>query len=226
MSDLPIRKATGYTSCRNRTDLTGDSLQTPNETNANLTESDMSKKNLTPNQRDAFGAALKNRFDAHPNRHPNLSWEVVWVRLERQPDKLRALHQMELTGGEPDVVSQDPKTGICTFYDCAPESPTGRRSLCYDPAALASRKENKPRHSALGLAADIGIEMLTEQEYHALQQFGPFDQKTSSWLKTPEDVRTRGGALFGDLRYGRVFTYHNGATSYYAVRGFRGKLLV
>lgn len=186
----------------------------------------MSRNSLSTKQRDSIRAALKQRFDAHPQRHKNLSWDHVWARLEGQPDKLWSLHQMELSGGEPDVVAHQAKTGICTFMDCSPESPAGRRSVCYDPAALASRKENKPRQSALGMAAGMGIQVLTEEDYRALQQLGMFDAKTSSWLNTPDSIRTRGGALFGDFRYGQVFVYHNGAESYYAARGFRGKLLV
>lgn len=169
---------------------------------------------------------LRARFEAHPNRHTNLPWAKVQTRLEGRPERLEALAHMEATGGEPDVVGFDAKTNEYRFVDCSPQSPKGRHSLCYDPEALASRKEHKPKHSALGLAAEMGIELLTEAEYFELQQFGEFDTKTSSWLQTPPDIRQLGGAIFGDRRFGRVFVYHNGAESYYTGRGFRGVLRV
>lgn len=186
----------------------------------------MSKMLISNKQRAVLFDTLLKRFEAHPQRHKKLVWAAVLARLESKPDKLWALNEMEQTGGEPDVVAHDSKTGAYIFFDCAPESPAGRRSLCYDPPALASRKENKPRHSALGMAADMGIELLTETDYRALQQLGSFDTKTSSWIETPAAIRKLGGALFGDFRYGQVFVYHNGAESYYAARGFRGKLHV
>lgn len=171
---------------------------------------------------DALLHTLAGRFARHAARHPDVSWAEVRARLERDPDALRALGAMEATGGEPDVIARDPATGVLTFCDCAAETPAGRRSLCYDDAALAARAEHPPRGSAVATAAAMGIALLTEADYAALQRLGAFDTKTSSWLHTPAEVRALGGALFGDRRYGRVFTYHNGAQSYYAVRGFRG----
>jgi hypothetical protein len=159
-------------------------------------------------------------------RHPGLTWPSVQARLDAHPEKLASLHEMEQTGGEPDVVGQDRDTGEFIFFDCAPESPQGRRSLCYDGAALEARKANKPQGSAVDAAAAIGIELLDESQYRALQKLGKFDTRTSSWIKTPDDIRKLGGALFGDCRYGHVFIYHNGADSYYASRGFRGALRV
>ena len=159
-------------------------------------------------------------------RHKGLDWDKVQARLERSPDKLRTLDEMEKSGGEPDVVAFDKKTGECTFVDCAAESPKGRRSVCYDGDALRSRKEHKPANSAMGIAEEMGVELLTEQEYRELQQLGEFDTKTSSWVKTPAAIRKRGGALFCDRRYDTVFVYHNGAESYYAGRAFRGSLKV
>lgn len=179
----------------------------------------------SPEQRIAVLAVLQARFAKHPERHSGLVWADVAVRLQHQPDKLAALQAMEASGGEPDVVGVDEKRDAYIFMDCAPESPAGRRSLCYDPQALASRKANKPTHSALGLAADMGIEVLTEAEYRALQELGEFDRKTSSWILTPPGIRDLGGALFCDRRYDQVFVYHNGAESYYGGRGFRGKVL-
>jgi hypothetical protein len=167
---------------------------------------------------------LRNRFEAFPDRHFGLKWSQVEARLEACPEKLKALEAMEDSGGEPDVVAYDKKTGELTFFDCAAESPVGRRSLCYDGAALAARKENKPRSSAMDLASAMGVELLNEQEYRFLQSLGQFDAKTSSWIKTPVDIRTKGGALFCDFRFGHVFVYHNGAESYYAARGFRSVL--
>lgn len=169
---------------------------------------------------------LKARFEKNPGRHKEIRWIEVQIKLEANPQKLEALSKMEQTGGEPDVVGYDPTTGEYIFFDCSAESPAGRRSLCYDHAALEARKENKPKDSALGMAAAMGIEILTEAQYRRLQELGNFDAKTSSWVKTPEDVRERGGAFFCDRRYGRVFVYHNGAESYYAARGFRGALRV
>jgi hypothetical protein len=159
-------------------------------------------------------------------RHAGMGWAKVQSRLEAKPDKLVSLNEMESSGGEPDVVGHDKKTGEILFYDCAAESPTGRRSVCYDPEALASRKEHKPKDSAIGMAAAMGAELLTEDEYRRLQELGPVDTKTSSWLRTPPDIRGLGGAIFGDYRYGTVFVYHNGAESYYAARGFRCSLRV
>ena len=169
---------------------------------------------------------LRARFEAHTQRHPGLRWEEVLARLEGKPRKLWSLNQMEISGGEPDVVGIDSETGEYTFYDCSPESPAGRRSLCYDREALDSRKTGKPANSALDVAAAMGIDILTEEQYRALQRLGRFDAKSSSWLMTPTGVRALGGAIFADYRYGQVFVYHNGADSYYASRGFRGVLRV
>ncbi|MGN8115224.1 DUF4256 domain-containing protein [Labrys sp. 22185] len=169
---------------------------------------------------------LKARFDANMKRHKGFEWAKVQARLEANPEKLRSLGEMERTGGEPDVIGEDPTTGDYVFCDCAAETPKGRRSLCYDRQALDERKEHKPEGSAVDLAAAIGVDLLTEEQYRALQELGEFDLKTSSWVKTPAEIRKRGGALFCDRRYDHVFTYHNGASSYYAVRGFRGRLKV
>lgn len=174
----------------------------------------------------ALLSTLQMRFQAHPERHPGLAWTAVLARLESRLAALRALAWMEATGGEPDVIAHDRKTGACTFVDCAAESPGGRRSLCYDEDALAARKENKPAGSAWGLAGAHGLRLLDEAGYRALQALGPVDRKTSSWLDTPPAIRALGGALFGDHRYGQVFVYHNGAQSYYAARGFRAALEV
>ncbi|QYF94078.1 DUF4256 domain-containing protein [Massilia sp. PAMC28688] len=171
-------------------------------------------------------ATLQERFAAHPERHPGCHWHDVEQRLRAQAAKLQTLHEMEQTGGEPDVTGYDKTSGEFIFCDCAPESPTGRRSTCYDQQALDARKEAKPKHSAVGMAAAMGAALLTEAQYRELQQLGPFDLKTSSWLATPPEVRQLGGAIFGDQRYGRVFIYHNGAQSYYAARGFRCQLRV
>lgn len=183
-------------------------------------------KELSAKQREALLKVLKARFEKNTNRHKGIAWEKVRARLEAHPEKFWSLNEMERTGGEPDVVGYDKKTGAYIFYDCSPESPKGRRSVCYDPAALKSRKEHKPKQSALGMASAMGVEVLTEEEYHALQKLGEFDTKTSSWLQTPESIRTLGGAIVGDFRYGRVFIGHNGAESYYASRGFRASLRV
>ncbi|MCX7782963.1 MAG: DUF4256 domain-containing protein [Meiothermus sp.] len=181
---------------------------------------------MNARQGDKLLGVLKTRFEQHMHRHQGLKWADIEDRLAVQPGKLASLYEMENTGGEPDVVGDDAKTGEFIFCDCSPESPKGRRSLCYDRAALEARKENKPAGSAMDMAAAMGIELLTEAQYRALQQLGSFDTKTSSWLKTPDPIRKLGGALFGDRRYDHVFVYHNGAESYYAARGFRGLLRV
>ncbi|MDZ7289964.1 MAG: DUF4256 domain-containing protein [candidate division KSB1 bacterium] len=185
-----------------------------------------SAKELQPKQREEFLGALQARFEKNMNRHQGLEWAKVRARLEANPEKLWSLHEMERTGGEPDVVGYDKNTGEYIFYDCSAESPKGRRSVCYDREALESRKEHKPKDSAMGMAAAMGIEILTEEQYRELQKLGEFDTKTSSWVQTPSDIRKLGGALFCDRRYGHVFVYHNGAESYYAARGFRGSLRV
>ena len=184
------------------------------------------KKNLSPEQREGLVIALKARFEKNSNRHQGLEWAKVQAKLEANPEKLWSLNEMERTGGEPDVVGHDKNTGEYIFYDCSAESPKGRRSLCYDREALESRKENKPADSAMNMAAAMGLELLTEQEYRELQKLGTFDTKTSSWVKTPSDIRKLGGAIFCDRRYDTVFVYHNGAESYYAARAFRGSLRV
>lgn len=185
-----------------------------------------SVEELSSEQCDELLSTLKIRFEKNRNRHPHLEWANVQAKLEAHPEKCRSLHEMESTGGEPDVVGQDPKTREILFYDCSAESPKGRRSLCYDREALESRKEHKPATSAMDRAAAMRIELLTEAQYRDLQELGPFDTKTSSWVKTPSGIRKRGGALFCDRRYDTVFVYHNGAESYYAARGFRGVLKV
>lgn len=185
-----------------------------------------SKKVLSPKESEQIITVLKKRFEKNRNRHIGLDWDNVQARLETHPEKLWSLNEMEKTGGEPDVVGHDEKTGEYIFYDCSVESPKGRRSLCYDREALDSRKEFKPENSAIDLAVSMGIEILTVAEYRELQQLGNFDTKTSSWVKTPSDIRKLGGAIFADFRYNTVFIYHNGASSYYAVRGFRGSLRV
>ncbi len=184
------------------------------------------KKGLSAEPRERLLRTLKARFEKNEHRHPGLPWTEVHARLEADSRSLWSLHEMERTGGEPDVVGQDRKTGEVVFFDCSAESPAGRRSVCYDREALASRKEHRPKDSAVGMAADMGISLMTEEEYRRLQELGDFDTKTSSWLTTPPEIRKRGGALFGDRRYGAVFVYHNGAQSYYAARGFRGSLRV
>jgi hypothetical protein len=180
------------------------------------------KTDLSPKQREELLKTLKARFEKNMSRHKGLEWPKVQARLEAHTAKLWSLHEMERTGGEPDVVGHDKKTGEYIFYDCSAESPDGRRSLCYDREALEERKEHKPKNSALNMADAMGIELLTEEQYRDLQQLGHFDTKTSSWLKTPAAIRKLGGALFADFRYNHVFVYHNGAQSYYAARGFRG----
>lgn len=184
------------------------------------------KKQLSSEQSQELLKVLKARFEKNMNRHKGIEWAKVQTKLENNPQKLWSLNEMEATGGEPDVVGHDAKTSEYIFYDCCVESPKGRRSLCYDPEALESRKENKPQDSALGMAAAMGIEILTEEQYRLLQELGQFDLKTSSWVKTPSAIRKLGGALFCDRRYDHVFVYHNGAESYYAARGFRGLLKV
>lgn len=186
----------------------------------------MIQKALSTEEKDSLLKILKTRFEKNMGRHPGIKWEDVQTRLENNPEKLWSLDQMELTEGEPDVVGFDEKSGEYIFYDCSPESPKGRRSLCYDRAALDARKEYKPANSIMDMAAEMGVEVLTEEQYHFLQSLGNFDLKTSNWIITPFEVRKRGGALFGDRRYDHVFTYHNGADSYYAARGFRGMLKV
>lgn len=182
------------------------------------------KKELSSGQYEELLSLLKTRFEKNMNRHKGLEWAKVQAKLEANPEKLRSLHEMENSGGEPDVVGHDKKSGEYIFYDCSAESPAGRRSVCYDREALESRKEHKPKNNALDMAAAIGIEILSETEYRELQKLGEFDTKTSSWVKTPSNIRKLGGALFCDRRYDNVFVYHNGAESYYAARGFRGSL--
>ncbi len=185
-----------------------------------------SKKKLSSAQRDELLNTLKARFEKNMNRHKGIDWSKVQAKLEANPEKLQPLHEMEATGGEPDVVGYDKKAGEYVFYDCSPESPTGRRSLCFDGKALASRKEHKPKGSAMDMADAMGVDLLTEEQYRELQTLGSFDTKTSSWVQTPADIRKLGGALFCDRRYDTVFLYHNGAESYYAARAFRGALRV
>jgi hypothetical protein len=184
------------------------------------------KKELSPKQREEVLRALKARFEKNMNRHKGLEWAKVQAKLEANTKKLWSLGEMERTGGEPDVVGFDKKTGEYIFYDCSAESPKGRRSLCYDRQALESRKEHKPENNAIDMAASMGIELLTEEQYRELQKLGDFDTKTSSWITTPSEIRKLGGAIFCDRRYNTVFVYHNGAESYYAARAFRGSLRV
>lgn len=183
-------------------------------------------RNLSPKQRDELLATLKARFDANKARHPGLVWAKVQTPLEAKPDKLWSLAEMERTGGEPDVVGHDKESGEFVFMDCAPESPAGRRSVCYDRDGWLSRKEARPKTTAMDMATEMGIALLTEEEYFALQKLGEFDTKSSSWLRTPPEIRELGGAIYGDRRYNRVFIGHNGAESYYSGRGFRGSLIV
>lgn len=184
------------------------------------------KKGLSPEQIEELLKILKTRFEKNMHRHKDLEWSKIQTKLETNPEKLCSLNEMEETGGEPDVIGYDKKTDEYIFYDCSMESPKGRRSVCYDLEALESRKEHKPKYSAVGMAAEMGIELLTEEQYRELQQFGKIDTKTSSWVLTPPEIRKLGGAIFGDWRYGKIFIYHNGAESYYAARGFRGWLRV
>lgn len=181
---------------------------------------------LSAADREDLLLTLQKRFEANMQRHKGLEWKKVRSRLEDKAEKLWSLSEMEKTGGEPDVIGVDKKTGAYIFYDCSPESPKGRRSVCYDHEALEARKEHKPKNSAIGMAEDMGIEILTEAQYRELQKLGPFDTKTSSWIETPAEIRKLGGAIFGDYRYDTVFIYHNGAESYYAARGFRGSVTV
>lgn len=191
-----------------------------------MTNTNSNKKELSPEHRVELLDELKTRFEKNMNRHKGFEWTKVQAKLEANTEKLWSLSEMERTGGEPDVVGFDKKTGEYIFYDCSAESPKGRRSLCYDRAAWESRKAHKPENSALDMAAAMGIKILTEEEYRELQKLGEFDLKTSSWIETPSDIRKLGGAIFGDYRFGRVFIYHNGAESYYGARGFRGSLKV
>jgi hypothetical protein len=188
----------------------------------------ITNKVLSPEQREELLNTLKARFEKNMNRHKGLNWADIHARLDHKNslEKLWSLNEMEMTGGEPDVVAQDKKTDGYIFYDCSAESPKGRRSLCYDREALDSRKENKPENNVIDAASAMGIELLTEEQYKELQKLGNFDEKTSSWVKTPSDIRKLGGAIFTDFRFGHVFVYHNGAESYYAARGFRGSLRV
>ena len=191
-----------------------------------MSKMNTSKKKLSPSQREELLSLLKARFEKNSKRHKGLDWAKVAAKLEANTEKLWSLHEMERTGGEPDVVGHDKKTGEYLFFDCSAESPNGRRSVCYDSEGQESRKEHRPDNNAIDMAAAMGIELLTEEQYRELQQLGNFDAKTSSWLKTPSDIRKLGGAIFADLRYGNVFVYHNGAQSYYAARAFRGSLRV
>ncbi|EMO51908.1 DUF4256 domain-containing protein [Leptospira noguchii] len=184
------------------------------------------KKELVSKQREELLNTLEDRFAKNMDRHKGLEWTKIKTKLETNSEKLWSLNEMERTGGEPDVIAYDQKMSEYIFYDCSAESPKGRRSVCYDQEALKSRKEHKPKDNALDMATSMGIEILTEEQYRELQKFGKFDTKTSSWIKTPSDIRKLGGAIFADFRYGHVFVYHNGAESYYAVRGFRGSLRV
>ncbi|WP_338450958.1 DUF4256 domain-containing protein [Niallia oryzisoli] len=184
------------------------------------------EKELSLEQREELLGALKDRFEKNMHRHKGLEWAKVQAKLEDNPDKMWSLNEMEITGGEPDVVDHDDQKDEYIFYDCSAESPNGRRSVCYDREALESRKKNKPENNVMDMAAAMGIELLSEEQYRALQELENFDKKTSSWVRTPSDIRKLGGAIFCDFRYGHVFVYHNGADSYYAARGFRGSLRV
>jgi len=183
-------------------------------------------KELSPEQRERLLSTLKTRFERNMQRHQGLEWAKVQAKLEENPEKLWALHEMERTGGEPDVVGHDPQTGEYIFFDCSAQSPKGRRSTCFDRQGQEARKEHRPEHNAVDMAADMGIELLTEDQYRALQKLGEFDTKTSSWVQTPAEIRELGGALFCDRRYNHVFVYHNGAQSYYGSRAFRGSLRI
>jgi len=184
------------------------------------------KKELSSKQREELLRVLKDRFEKNMTRHKGIEWSKVQAKIETSSEKLWSLNEMERTGGEPDVVGHDKKTGEYIYYDCSPESPSGRRNVCYDREALDSRKANKPENSAIDMATSMGIEILTEEQYRELQKLGRFDTKTQNWVKTPSDIRELGGAIFVDYRYGKVFVYHNSAPSYYGVRGFRGSLRV
>jgi hypothetical protein len=192
----------------------------------NMNNMNSQKKELSPEHREELLSELKARFEENMNRHKGLEWAKVQAKLEANTKKLWSLSEMERTGGEPDVVGFDKKTGEYIFYDCSAESPKGRRSLCYDRQALDERKEHKPKNNAIDMAAAMGVELLTEEQYRELQKLGNFDTKTSSWITTPSEIRKLGGAIFADYRFGRVFVYHNGAESYYAARAFRGSLRV
>ncbi len=191
-----------------------------------MAKTSSNKKKISTAQQVELLKILATRFEENMNRHKGLEWAKIEARLESHPDKLWSLLEMERTGGEPDVVGYDKKSGEYVFYDCSAETPSGRRSVCYDREGLESRKEHRPENNAIDLAAAMGIELLTEEQYRELQELGPVDTKTSSWLKTPAEIRKLGGAIFGDYRYGQVFVYHNGAQSYYGVRAFRGSLRV
>lgn len=208
------------------TDFEKTGLTRHRNTKATTMKSIKTKRDLPPGQRQELLRALQSRFEKNMHRHEDLEWAQVKARLEANAEKLWSLNEMEKTGGEPDVVGHDKKTCEYIFYDCSAESPKDRRSFCYDREALDARKENKPKGNAMDMAAAIGIELLTEDQYRELQKLGNFDTKTSSWLKTPAEMRKLGGALFGDRRFGRVFVYHNGAESYYAARAFRGSLRI
>lgn len=184
------------------------------------------KKELSGKEREELLKGLKARFEKHTNRHKDLAWAKVQAKLEAQAEKLWSLNEMEKSGGEPDVVGLDKQTGEYIFFDCSPESPKGRAGVCYDREGLESRKEHRPKNTAIDMATAMGVELLTEEQYHELQRLGEFDTKTTTWVKTPPDIRKLGGALFGDRRFGRVFIYHNGAQSYYSARGFRASLRV
>ncbi len=191
-----------------------------------MKKSKSSGDQLSSGRRNELLKVLKARFEKNMSRHKDLDWRKIQARLEAHPEKLWSLNEMELTGGEPDVVGHDKKTGEYIFFDCSAESPKGRRSLCYDRQALDQRKEHKPKNSAVEFATAMGVELLTEEQYRGLQSLGEFDTRTSTWLQTPPQIRNLGGAIFADYRYGQVFVYHNGAESYYAARGFRGSLRV
>lgn len=184
------------------------------------------RKALSAKEREELFKTLQARFEKNAKRHKGLDWAKVQARLEAHPEKLWSLNEMEKTGGEPDVVGFDKKTGEYIFFDCSPESPKGRAAVCYDRAGLESRKEHRPKNTAIDMATEMGVELLNEEQYHELQKLGEFDTRTTTWVKTPPEIRKRGGALFGDCRYGRVFIYHNGAQSYYSARGFRAWLRV
>jgi len=209
-----------------RAQLTEGLITNPNFTHPVLYNLYMKKESMKPEQREELLKILKARFEKNMNRHKGLAWTEVQTRLETNSEKLWSVGEMESTGGEPDVVGYDKKTGEYIFYDCSAESPIGRRNVCYDGEALESRKEHKPQNSAIDMAAAMGVELLTEEQYRELHKLGNFDTKTSSWVKTPTDIRKLGGAIFADFRYGNIFVYHNGAESYYSSRGFRSSLRV